>query len=76
MSDGNKNDNVISSVVEASKKAIVVTITLSPNGRLEVQAPNNPITVLGMIEMAKRMVGPQEKKEQIFVPQIGPKRTM
>lgn len=76
MSDGKEMDDAVASVMEVSKEPITITIKLYPNGRLETEMPNNIITALGMLELAKSVVVKPEPKPNIVIPQIEPKRPM
>ncbi len=78
------NDDGVKEVVEKSKESITITIELKPGGDMQVSGPlDQPVTMLGILELAKEMVhkigrGEQKVKRQsnIVIPMIGPKRPM
>ena len=71
------NNNVVADIVEMSKKPIEIVIRLHPNGNLEVSGPlNQPVTMLGILELAKDMTlniqkKGREKSGNIVIPSIG-----
>ena len=78
MRDEEQVKKAVDKVVNNSREPIKIVIELYPNGRLEATFPGNAITALGMLELAKRMVGsePPRTQKNIVVPSIGTKRPM
>ena len=77
-----ENDDGVKEVVEKSK-TVSILIERKPNGEMEMSGPiNDPLTMLGMLELAKGMVheilrkNREKRAPNIVIPTIGPKRPM